>query len=296
MTGEQVKALFQGINIWKRGDERAPHKPLLLLYALGRLRRGMRWLTYADTKRDVGDLLLEFGPPRATKVIDPFLRLAKDGLWGFLGYGEDWLLEQFKESVLMEKNVSGGFSDAVHQTLRDNPQLVNEIAESLLHEHFPESLHEDILTAVGLDLTRLGKSTRDPAFRQRVLLAYEYSCAVCGFNVRLGNAPVALDAAHIQWHQSGGPDIERNGLALCSLHHKLFDRGAFTLVGADSQYIVKVAQQAHGTSGFTEWLMRFHDKSIRRPQSPEYYPRNTFAEWHLREVFREPARYSAGSS
>jgi predicted restriction endonuclease len=26
-----------------------------------------------------------------------------------------------------------------------------------------------------------------------------------------------------------GPDAEINGLALCTLHHKLFDRGAFTL-------------------------------------------------------------------
>lgn len=28
---------------------------------------------------------------------------------------------------------------------------------------------------------------------------------------------------------SGGPDSEANGVALCALHHKLFDRGAFTL-------------------------------------------------------------------
>nr|WP_244301910.1 MULTISPECIES: hypothetical protein [Microbispora] len=29
-----------GIKPWKRHGERAPHKPLLLLYALGRLREG----------------------------------------------------------------------------------------------------------------------------------------------------------------------------------------------------------------------------------------------------------------
>ncbi len=292
MTGDQLRNLFSGINIWKRGDERAPHKPLVLLYALSRLQSNTRWLPYKTVKDDVGQLLLEFGPTRSTKVIDPFLRLVNDGLWDFTGASAADLLSQFKESILLDNGVSGGFNDEVYNELMNAPDLVKELAESLLNEHFPESLHEDILNAVGLDLNNTTKSVRDPAFRKRVMLAYEYSCAVCGFNIRLGNAPVALDAAHIKWHTSGGPDIERNGLALCSMHHKLFDRGAFTLINTNGKYIVKVAQQAYGTSGFDEWLMRYHDKSIRQPQSPACYPESSFAEWHWREVFKEPSRYS----
>jgi len=60
-----------------------------------------------------------------------------------------------------------------------------------------------------------------------VLTAYEWRCAVCGFDVQLGAIPIALDAAHIRWHQANGPDTERNGLALCALHHKTFDLGVF---------------------------------------------------------------------
>ena len=48
-----------------------------------------------------------------------------------------------------------------------------------------------------------------------MLTAYEWRCAVCGLDVRLGSVSVALDAAHIRWHQAGGPDREGNGLALC---------------------------------------------------------------------------------
>jgi putative restriction endonuclease len=62
-----------------------------------------------------------------------------------------------------------------------------------------------------------------------VLTAYQFQCAGCGFNVRVGDLLVFLEAAHIKWHQAGGPDSEANGVALCALHHKLFDRGAFTL-------------------------------------------------------------------
>ena len=70
--------------------------------------------------------------------------------------------------------------------------------------------------------------------------------------MRLGRNPVALEAAHIKWRQAGGPDLEVNGLALCSLHHKLFDRGAFTL---SNDLEILVSDDAHGTAGFQEWLM-----------------------------------------
>lgn len=94
---------------------------------------------------------------------------------------------------------------------------------------------------------------------------------------------MAIDAAHIQWHQAGGPDTEVNGISLCSLHHKLFDRGVFTITGEREML---VAEQAHGTNGFEEWLMRFHGKKVRSPIHPVYTPNENFLDWHIREVFR----------
>jgi hypothetical protein len=96
-----------------------------------------------------------------------------------------------------------------------------------LAEDTPDAI---ILNAIGLTLgTGSAKKKRDPAFRQRVLKAYEYRDAVCGFDVRLCSVSIALDAAHIRWQQAGGPDDESNGLALCMLHHKTFDLGAFAV-------------------------------------------------------------------
>jgi len=135
----------------------------------------------------------------------------------------------------------------------------------------------------------LTKKVRDPQFRDRVLRAYKYRCAVCGFDVRVGDSLVALEAAHIKWHQAGGPDEENNGICLCTMHHKLFDRGAFTL-GDDRK--MKVSEFVHGTVGFQEWLMAFHGREIRPPQRPSYYPEEAFVKWHVREVFRGYARLS----
>jgi putative restriction endonuclease len=178
----------------------------------------------------------------------------------------------------------------VQAALRADPELAGDIATRLLENHFPESLHPDILAAVGLDLGAplTGARKRDPQFRRRVLTAYEYRCAVCGFDVRLGSVSIALDAAHIRWHQAGGPDREGNGLALCVLHHKTFDLGAFTL---SPEGVLLVSDQAHGTAGFEEALLRHHGKAVRPPQRPEFRPEAAFLDWHGREVFKGAERH-----
>jgi putative restriction endonuclease len=87
------------------------------------------------------------------------------------------------------------------------------------------------------------------------------------------------------------PDIETNGLALCILHHKLFDRGAFMVSQARQ---VQVSEYAYGSTGFTEWLLDFHGKAIRAPLSPQYTPQDEYLHWHWQQVFRHPARELAG--
>jgi putative restriction endonuclease len=99
---------------------------------------------------------------------------------------------------------------------------------------------------------------------------------------------IALDAAHIRWHQAGGPDQEGNGLALCVLLHKTFDLGAFTL---NPDGVSLVSDQAHGTAGFEEFLMRHHGRRVRPPQRRAWHPEPDFLAWHGRKVFRGAARH-----
>ena len=92
-----------------------------------------------------------------------------------------------------------------------------------------------------------------------------------------------MGAAHIRWHQAGGPDREGNGLALCVLHHKTLDLGTFTF---SPEGVLLVSDQAHGTAGFEEALLRHHGTGIRPPQRPEFRPEAAFLDWHGREVFK----------
>jgi putative restriction endonuclease len=289
VEASELKDKISNLSIWKKNGQRAPHKPLLLLLSLAHFQQNQTVLPYEQVREKLRSLLVEFGPPRKSyHPEEPFVRLTTDGIWTLSASIDK---RNFSDKQLLSEQVAGGFTSAVLDLLKSNDTLIQELTELLLNEHFPDSMHQDIIEEVGLDFSIHKKRKRDPYFRERILKAYEYSCAVCGFNVRLGNNLVAIDAAHIQWHQAGGPDTEENGIALCSLHHKLFDRGVFTISGERE---LLVAEQAHGTSGFDEWLMRFHGSKVRTPIHPLYAPKDHFLGWHVREVFKGPARYRIG--
>ena len=295
MTRHSLLDRFDKLNIWSRGDQRAPHKPLLVLYALGRWSQGQpAEVSFKELDPDLTALLREFGPPRQSFHPEyPFWRLQNDGVWEVHATKPLTARQSntdAKKSELLSKNAIGSFTPEVQAALRSEPALVTTIAARLLESHFPESIHPDILAAVGLTLGEdeiVTRKKRDPQFRQRVLLAYEYRCAICGFDLRLGTVPIALDAAHIRWHQAGGPDVESNGFALCVLHHKVFDLGAFTVNGDG---VLLVSHMVNGSVGLQETLLKHHGTVVRPPQRREWKPATAALDWHAKEVFKGAAR------
>src|SRR5512144_210248 len=82
MNSEETLKRFDDLSVWKQGDQRAPHKPLLVLYALGRWQRGLTGVTFLEAEPFLTDLLREFGPPRKSDHPEqPFWRLQRDGVW-----------------------------------------------------------------------------------------------------------------------------------------------------------------------------------------------------------------------
>jgi putative restriction endonuclease len=59
--------------------------------------------------------------------------------------------------------------------------------------------------------------------------------------------------------------------------------GAFT-VNHDGALLA--SDQAHGTAGFEEALMRYHGKPVNPPHRPEWTPATGHLDWHGREVFK----------
>ncbi len=223
------------MSIWRKGDQRAPHKPLLLLYVLSAYQQGHpRLFHYGDEIRpSLLALLNSFGPQRRAHYPEmPFWRLKGDGFWQLQNDEQCSPQKGSKEPPnreLIQHDVMGGFNEVSYQLLCKQPQLIDKLAQQILSEHFPESVQEVIANRLDLSLDDVRKS-RDPHFRQAVLRAYQYRCAVCGYDLRHDTVPVGLEAAHIKWKQYGGPCTVTNGLALCSVHHSAFDIG---VIGID---------------------------------------------------------------
>ena len=241
---------IERINVLQIKSYRAPHKPLLLLLALGRVLAGEgRLALYETLEAPLKKLLVDFGRPR--KVLhpeSPFVHLRSDDLWEIPGSG--WLRtakSPISRSALIETAAEGGFPEPDFALLEGNPRLIRLAAQLLLDGHFPPSLHDDILKAVGIPA---GSTLRTPRqleaareFRENVLVAYDRRCVVCGHDVRLNGESIGLEAAHIKWR---GSDSISNGLALCTLHHKAFDRGALSLKIDREGFAVTVSGRLSG--------------------------------------------------
>lgn len=293
MTRAELLQRFSEFTTWKSGTERAPHKPLLILYALGCLSNGQFSIPYRDVDKSLTQLLRDFGPPRKTyQPIQPFWRLQRDGLWEVTASGPVPVSSEGTPTKgdLTRLDAKGQFPDPIQSALRGDPDSIPAVAELILKAHFPDSVHDDIADAVGLDLSAAQRPPgggRDPNFRKRVLSSYEYRCAVCDFQLLLSGLPVGLEAAHIKWHQAAGPGVVPNGICMCPLHHRLFDLGAFTI---DQSFMILFSDEAAATTDQSRHVQSLHGSKLRLPIHKEDEPKLEYLSWHLSEVFRGRAR------
>ena len=70
---------------------------------------------------------------------------------------------------------------------------------------------------------------RDSIFARQVQAAYDKRCAMTGFRIINGGGRAEAQAAHIRPVAKSGPDSPRNGLALSSTLHWMFDRGLLSI-------------------------------------------------------------------
>jgi putative restriction endonuclease len=196
---------------------------------------------------------------------------------------------------LAERQVTGRFESSVEDALRADPALASSVARTLVLSNFPETVAPDVLEAAGLDpgavlggpdagsagLAQPARR-RDPAWRFAVLQAWDRQCAFCGYDGQLAGATAGLDAAHVRWFSFGGPDDLDNGLALCTLHHKLFDLGA---IGLDTRMRLQVSSAFTARTAAGRALYELEGRQLA-PRPGTRVPARRHVSWHRRQVFK----------
>jgi len=116
-------------------------------------------------------------------------------------------------------------------------------------------------------------------FRKTVLASYEYCCCVCGIDL-----PQLLVASHIvPWATRADlRTAPENGLCLCSIHDRAFDRGLIGINNAYELVISSVARQSKSDL-MKKVLFEFEGAAIAMPT--RFAPSAEFLQWHLDHVF-----------
>ncbi|MFJ3041707.1 phosphorothioated DNA-binding restriction endonuclease [Streptomyces tendae] len=278
---------------WTRSGARAPHKPLLLLYALGRFQDDADCsLRYTAVEQDLQRLLTEYGPPNKTTPAYPFHHLVSDGVWEVrTDRGSASPGSGIRD--LRETGATGQLAPDLRAALRREPDLLGRMARLLLDLHFPPSLHRELCEAVSLELAEAEQLSarsrqRDRRMRELVLTAYEYRCAFCGYDGRIAAMPVGLEAAHVRWWAFDGPDDIENGLCLCSLHHVLFDKGVLGL-GDDQRILVSQRFVGHSPAA-RDHVIALAGRPLIGPQPCARPVAAVHCDWHARQVFHGEPR------
>jgi|HigsolmetaAR202D_1030399.scaffolds.fasta_scaffold18977_3 putative restriction endonuclease len=139
--------------------------------------------------------------------------------------------------------------------------------------------------AEGNDGTALRRVRRLRAlFRQIVLVSYESTCAVCDLAVA-----DLLDAAHIvPWGTDVAGRLDpANGIAMCVLHHRAFDRGLLSVAPDNRIMLAEHVRRDDAAPMHRVALLEIEGKFVRLPRrfTP---PPDAFA-FHRTNVFRSPS-------
>lgn len=115
------------------------------------------------------------------------------------------------------------------------------------------------------------RTLRDSRFRSRILTAYAHRCGFCAAQLDL------LDAAHVlPVGQPGSTDLVTNGVALCALHHRAYDRG---LVAFDTAFRIHLSASRHaelsalGRGGGWPQFKDALASDLLRPAAPAHWPK-----------------------
>jgi putative restriction endonuclease len=311
VTREELLARLAALRLARVGGIRAPHKPLLLLWLFGQFAAtGSSAARYEQAEGPVSQLINDFGPPVASpsagrqRAAMPFVHLERE-LWDLRDAEgrEVGPAAPEQRGWLLDRGVTGRLRPPVEGLLAD-PGTLGAAARLLLDQHFTPTLAELICAAVDLDVAALDLAgtlraeriarprERRRGFTEEVLRAYAYQCAMCGFDGALGRHPVAIEAAHVRWHSQDGPDEVANALALCALHHALFDLGVLGITD-DRRIRVSGLYVARNEAGLAVDALAGKPLLAPRPRQPTVDI--VHISWHQVQVFKgHPAEAPAG--
>lgn len=278
----------------KKGMGPAQHKPLLLLFLLGRYwHNSNRLLLFRNVRYPFEDFLRKFSGNeihREAAMLPVWHMNSENYIWSLQGEEQikNWVLrngEKERPNIqdAMYRPFYFGLSPYVYNRIINDKVLLLRLIFELLNKYFPKNnsqysseTHLRILRAIGIPIvTWHGKM-------QNILRVYKYSCSVCGYretefvltyNLHIVNINTVL--------ASRGFD---NSIVMCEKHRALFDFGAFT-IDHDEKILIADSYKEEDNS---KDLLAFEKSRPYLPASPSNRPSKEYLAWHKENKFDQP--------
>jgi len=138
-------------------------------------------------------------------------------------------------------------------------------------EHLPEGKEREALVKVRINQN---------FFREMVLASYRSKCTVCSLP-----EPDLLVASHIiPWSKDVSLRMNpRNGICMCVLHDKAFDKGLITISNDYKLVISKSIKRFHKEPAIQRGFIVYYDRKIILPD--RFIPELKFIEFHRNNIF-----------
>jgi hypothetical protein len=149
---EKAKSLLN-LKVFSKSGQRSVHKPLLVLYALGRCFCGrQRLMPFREINVELPDLFSIISPEKTSEFNAhyPFVRLESDGVWE-IANSKAFVRNSsgdVSKTDLLEMDAWGGFSEEIFNELRGNKEYIERLVMNILEMHFDPNVHERILSAL----------------------------------------------------------------------------------------------------------------------------------------------------
>lgn len=145
----------------------------------------------------------------------------------------------------------------------------NIIVDFNLVDSLNARMNNNVLYYFTQNRSRPAKEQR--LFRESVLKAYDYKCAITGKSLWIDDRCL-LEAAHIIPYRDGGSFVVNNGIALSYEMHKMFDNGLFSFTYKNDDEIVIITSSSNRITDKQGILAVLHNKPIFLPEQLDVRP------------------------
>jgi len=293
----------------------APHKPFLLLSIMDLIAQGSITENFIEPSFELVETFNDYWNsimPVGSKgnMAYPYPRLKTDGFWHLIpnpGY-ENQININFSSMTRLRQVCAGAKMDDNLFQLMINPETREQLRAVLVETYFAPEIRMKVLEQGHLnyaayqysekllkvaerkkpfgkpkDESDWQKKIRDSGFRKTIVTLYSHRCALCGIRMLTPEGHTIVDAAHVKPWKDSFDDRPTNGMALCKLCHRSFDKG---LMSVGKEYEVLVSKRVSIEKNYPGHILTLTDRPIFTPEQKSFWPAQDNLHWHRKNLFK----------